>query len=1083
MRFSEGIPPAHLTDRALVVVTENHGRERRQRVYTSAAYHTMVEGEGLQDESAAVPAETIARAGGWAVFDEVEFLKSEQKRDEWLAESVKAAFTRAGKIAKDKMGGGKKGKNPLDALGRPVIGRPRKDWGAGKGKTESGVSVKLGRPPKRKAEELEDPGVELPTKRKRGRPSKASLAEAEAQLSHDTTTNPLNDEPAAIDDTPVEVSPPKRRRPKMKQPGAIQETTTGPPGQILAEQDPGTENGGVESSAKQAPNEDPGPSTSKKSSEVSDRRFRRMHRLIHMYNISFQSKKSPRRKSVPVVKFASPRRRPTAHPGSDTQTSPTRSRPPKRARLARDDTVPVGAEAEVGVESLQQSTEPAVPQPTSAIAPDELPTSSTHVSNGETLTTIPDVGGPAVVAASNATEHDVTTPTSEQVEPVQSTQANAQTGALEELIYAPFYTYLLRLAPRQNRQTNVSALRRQTEFHQVIQNLGGVVNISLSKAFSDEHQRLLQSLYSAGNAVSTVPGTEMDRRTLNSTVSALESRGLVKTRVVTSATALGATRRATIVYLTGASPESVEECVEAFRQTGSMKGVPIPNDFPQLSEGVAYGEKGKSFGNRALSVTPVASPAPEPALDPLSVARNEHLSEAKTAAQHVGYIVGRFARARTLHLRLLSELATDDVPPTLVSPGSRVFSKEYFFEDIPISTFCAIVPQGIVFPELRTTLDTEQGKETRIRNASTAIQSHLRPSSSASKTQIQTVLSILLNLACLVPVRVELDPVTKVTNYIDTTADAQWDYLRVPNLVPVYRYADKDHVAPLCYHYEVSSPESGVLLWERLQNASHPSTCLAIEISEPGPPYSGDPSLLKSIRRFDNWKADYALSTSQNNYLYDFVNQATGTTPLDDPSSTRFDEACFVTSAPAKSVSDFFSRARTSIQQDLERIRLKAQKHAEEQRKAAEEAKSALAAKAAQAKMALDRRWELLVGEALEGRLPPHVQLQKAVSSLKAEYILAPQPVNNSTWEAKIREAVRNSLGAKQFVIAPLMRSRAGASPESSVLGNSQQTQDISVASLILQQGAPIQQKDIAPKKSGRKSKIQLENAREGEQA
>lgn len=616
----------------------------------------------------------------------------------------------------------------------------------------------------------------------------------------------------------------------------------------------------------------------------------------------------------------------------------------------------------------------------------------------------------------------------------------------------------------------------------MIQNLGGVVNTSLLKAFSEEYQRLLKSLHSAGNPVSTAPGTDMDRRTLNATVSALESQGLVKTVMVATATALGATRRASIVYLPSASPESVEECVERFRQAGSTKGMPLQKDFPQISESVAYGDKGNSLGSLASSVAPIPPTVSEPPEDLPGAARNKHLLEPQTAAQYVGYITGRFARARALHLRLLSELAAKDVPASLVSLDAKVLSKDYFFEDIPISTYCAVIPQTTLLPELKTTLNTEQGKETRMRYSSATIQSHLRPRSSASKSRIQAALSTLFSLGCLVPVAVELGLVSSATKYIDVGVNDQWDFIRVAELVPIYRYGDKDFIAPFCYWYRVSGLESGVGFWEEIQRVSHPSTCPVIEISEPGAPYSGDLSLLKSIRRFDNWKSDYALSLSQNNYLLDFVDQTTGATPLDDPSSARFDKACFVTSAPASAVSDFFSRTRTSIQRDLERIRLKAEKRAEEEQRAAEEVKSALAEKAAQAKKNMDRRWEYLVLKALDGRPLPHAQLQRALGSLKAEYILAPQSVSNSTWEIKIQEAVRDSLGAKQFVIAPPAYPHLGTPLEPVFARNSQQPHEVSVSSLILQQGAPIQQKDIVPKKSGRKSKRQLEIAEEGKQ-
>ncbi|KAG9102569.1 hypothetical protein FRC06_001763 [Ceratobasidium sp. 370] len=338
--------------------------------------------------------------------------------------------------------------------------------------------------------------------------------------------------------------------------------------------------------------------------------------------------------------------------------------------------------------------------------------------------------------------------------------------------------------PRQGKATNVSALRRQTEFLQLIENMGGVANVSLLKSFNDEHQKLLLTLHAAGKAVSTAPGTGMDKRTFNSTISALEGRGLVKTIVVSALTTHGATRRATIVHLIGASPESIEKCIEEFRSSGSAKGIPLPSDYPEVPANISHGLNNSAPGPSA-STPPI--PLPPPA-DPLSETRQAHLSEAQTA-----------------------------------------------------------------------------------------------------------------------------------------------------------------------------------------------------------------------------------------------------------------------------------------VQRDQESLTAVAQQRAEKGKRLTKEARHALAAKAAQARKDQETRWGSIVSSALDGRAPSHPQFQKALAALKAEYTISPQQVSNYTWEAKIKAAVRDTLGAKQFVIphpSPQVPLDTGKSPQD--LGGS-------VSTLILQQGTPIQQKAIAPKKSGRKSKKQTE--------
>jgi hypothetical protein len=214
-RFSGGIPPTHLADRGLKIATEMYGRERRQRIYTSAGYRSMIEREGHEVEPVTGLAEDLAHAGGWAVFEKEEFTADEHARQEWLQEFIKTTLVNGGEKAKDKAKGKKKRTNPLDANGKPIIGRPRKEWTAGK-RAEKNSSKKRGRPPKRKAEETEDV-AEPPVVKKRGRSPKAKPEQAAAEA--ESTSGPVADntvdKPAQAG--PSTVKPVTRNQTKKKQ--------------------------------------------------------------------------------------------------------------------------------------------------------------------------------------------------------------------------------------------------------------------------------------------------------------------------------------------------------------------------------------------------------------------------------------------------------------------------------------------------------------------------------------------------------------------------------------------------------------------------------------------------------------------------------------------------------------------------------------------------------------------------------------------------------------------------------------------------------------------------------------------------
>ncbi|KAG9123889.1 hypothetical protein FRC07_013608, partial [Ceratobasidium sp. 392] len=824
-RFSAGQPPTHLTHRALIITTETFGRERRQRVYTLTAYRKMTEQEGLEDHSVLDPKDS----GTWALFEPEDFLADEEEREEWLETFVREALVHGGERVQQRRGK-KKRVNPLGKNGAPVKGRPRNEWAPG-----PKVAKKRGRPPKRKMDEVDDDGeADQPpaTKKRRGRPPKSKTTN-DSTLADDSVLNAANNSPSTSNTSPAKVTR-SRARPRMKNP---------------AQSDPGVslEQDSVGPAHREGVDERPavgiqGNSTLETSVTVAD--------IAPQGPTGKQSKKRGRGSAT------KPTSRLVSHPSSpDSPSNQTHTY--KRPRLTKTQSQQLDTGSVDSPGLIQTERQEAV----SIVVPSVENSSSAPPLEG--LIPIPD----------------------REIEPTPALEATdngpaVATGQIPDSVQVERCT--TQPAPRQGKTTNVSALRRQTEFLQLIESMGGVANISLLKSFSDEHQKLLQTLQAAGKAVSAAPGSEMDKRTFTSTISALEGRGLVKKLVVSALTTNGTTRRATIVHLNTASPESVEKCIDEFRSSGSTKGIPLPSDFPKVSESVSHVSKKKTAPKPAPSPSPDPTPPP---MDPLSVARHANLSDPKTAAQYAGYIFGHFSRARILHLRLVSEIASGTPPASLASPSARVFSRDYFFGDLPVATYCIIIPQSTVIPGLKEMLEAEL--------------------------------------------------------------------------------------------------------------------------------------------------------------------------------------------APVQMVSDFFSGKRANIQRDLVNIQALAKQEAEVVKRQAEEARLALAAKAAQAKKDQETRWDSIVSNALDGLIPPHPRFQKALASLKAEFTVSPQQPSNAGWETKIQKALRDSLGAKPFIIAP----PAPAPAASGTNNKPQEVSGSSVSTLILQQGAPIQQKDITPKKSGRKSKKQIEAA------
>ncbi|CAE6360612.1 unnamed protein product [Rhizoctonia solani] len=438
-----------------------------------------------------------------------------------------------------------------------------------------------------------------------------------------------------------------------------------------------------------------------------------------------------------------------------------------------------------------------------------------------------------------------------------------------------------------------------------------------------------------------------------------------------------------------------------------------------------------------------------------------------TSAQYLGYIPGSFARAQTLHLHLISTLASENLPRNVLSSEDWVFSKAYFYDSIPLSTYCSVIKLGHVGTGLRELLDSEGGERIRIHEAPADIRTNLGAHSLGMKSRLFKLLSLLVDLGCLIPVKPRTTTDLQRTGYANEAKEGvEWNYFRLAKSVPIYRFGDKDQ-ACFCYNHAIQDLTTATSFWTQLRIASDHSTCLTISAGD-GPPHDANSKLARSIRRKASWEFDYVLSSAQIEYLNSLIDPIVGHTPLDDLESTRFDNACFVTTAPASVVSEHFTLKRAAIQEGAKQRLSEVEREEAERRRTQEESRKALAAKAAKAKSDQESRWETIISKALDGRAPSHPQLQKGLLSLKSSFMVSSRSGSNKTWEVKVREVVRDSIGAKQFVIPP----RSSVQPFKPT-----EEPNNEVTTLIRRQGQPIAQKEIAPKKSGRKSKKEIAEA------
>lgn len=266
----------------------------------------------------------------------------------------------------------------------------------------------------------------------------------------------------------------------------------------------------------------------------------------------------------------------------------------------------------------------------------------------------------------------------------------------------------------QRSKFNITQSRRDKEILRVITEAGGVVNIG-TKEFYEAHNALMETLTRAGEAVSTQPGSRIDKRTLESTLKGLESQGKVKMLVTSVQTVTGVSRQAKLVHLA----DTPEEVIKSFLLQLGQTQIQLPQLVVKtLDEPLEYG----GSKNQRVAIPPPAvvllnadsnmqndsqTAAQLLQLDD-DAARASFLTETSTVTQLYGFIPGKIARVKTLHLHMMRLFDEGTVTDNIVSAVQRVVRFSYFLQDLPVSVYCAVVSCRGVNEDLTKILSTAE---------------------------------------------------------------------------------------------------------------------------------------------------------------------------------------------------------------------------------------------------------------------------------------------------------------------------------------------------------------------------------------
>ncbi|KAG6891070.1 hypothetical protein C0995_014159 [Termitomyces sp. Mi166 len=590
-------------------------------------------------------------------------------------------------------------------------------------------------------------------------------------------------------------------------------------------------------------------------------------------------------------------------------------------------------------------------------------------------------------------------------------------------------------------RVNVSHLRRENELYRVVENMGGIVNIQ-TKDFFEEHIALLEAMTKAGEPTSAPPGTRTDKRTAVSTFNNLEKRGRIKQLKTSVMTHTGVRRPACIVYLPTISQEKLNAFLAELSR--GVQSTPHPGNFVKIDEHVEYGADPSSIPRGALPLQLLQMEQPGDdrkerwsknvaraeqlfSYDD-SVIRDVLLTERTTLAQLYGFIVGKAVRCREFHLSTLNAFENRNPSSNIISHEKRILDLSFFGHDIPLGLYCSLVSSLSHSDELTKFIATPEGRETLVRDLPSTLNSTLQIGRSRARSRFLDILETLRSLKLVTPLqssksdrpwitceenegRPSAFDIASLEGWTVSTPMAAPTYWHFNDTAPIHVWAASETCPPFWQDVAVGSTTSAMNFWHLLKEAS---TRTDIVISTNAASATGPPnalvSVVRSLRRQVSWNSEYILTWHQSQYLRQFVDAATGKTPLqdDDGGFTQIEKISWVISAPQQSVRSFFHATHLKLLRDIEKLRKKAAQAAVEKKaKRAAATKASLAKKAADARQLREEEWDNMVRRLYPTPLEPAAEVR--IRRIRVRFLQAGSIKDLGKWEDEIHEAVREA--------------------------------------------------------------------------
>jgi transcription factor C subunit 3 len=597
---------------------------------------------------------------------------------------------------------------------------------------------------------------------------------------------------------------------------------------------------------------------------------------------------------------------------------------------------------------------------------------------------------------------------------------------------------------------NVSHLRREGEMYRIIENFGGIINTQ-SKEFSNAHATLLETLAQAGEPSSAPPGTKTDKRTAIAALDTLEGRGKIKQLRTSVQTHTGINRPARIAYLPTITESQLKQYLANLSK--ALQPAPQATSFVKIDERVEYGADPTSISRSSLPLQLLQLEQPGTdkkerwskniaranqlfAYDDETI-RDVLLAERTTLGQLYGFIVGKMARIRALHILALRAFGSSQPSPNIVSKEHKIIDLSFFCYDISLADYCSLVSCLAHSKELSDIFASE-GPRRAVHDLPPHLYSFVQIGRSRARSRFLEMLEVLRLLGVISPLQPSKSEhpriICEANGHTMSFEDASLEgwttstpmiapsFWKFHDIAPIHIWRESETSPSFWKSLAIDTPSAALQFWDTLHIASIEATCSGNEPANGAQPATSvNVSLARSLRRPGSWNSKYVLTWHQMQYLKQFIDIYSAETPFeeaeDEIREPLIERICRVSSASREAVVAFYGEVRERLLRELNRAKQKGKQTSgvEKRARRAAEVKELLAKKAAEARRKRQQEWDALLLQVHPGPLSSGASSR--VKRVEKRFLEAGSTQETEKWKGDIISAIREADMVKMLKI------------------------------------------------------------------